>query len=126
VNDRPSQHSYANARDISAFVPADGRAIDSDQLGPDARDRQAQAKTAMLAGGDARPLRDVDAATVSSTKETQFLRRMHESTCGILGRSSVPQPTRSTAITSTWTLRPAGTPLLVNNSPWIPPAKGSH
>jgi hypothetical protein len=90
--DRPSEHSYANALDISAFVLADGRSIDVlTSWGQTARDRQAQAKTGKPAGGDARPLRDLEMADVSSIKEAQFLRRVHESACGMFGTVLGPE-----------------------------------
>ena len=92
ANDRPSEHSYANALDISAFVMADGRSIDVlTGWGQTARDRQAQAKTGKSAGGDARPLRDVETADPGSTREAQFLRRMHEGACAIFGTVLGPE-----------------------------------
>jgi hypothetical protein len=91
-NDRPSEHSYANALDISAFVLTDGRSMDVlTSWGRTARDRQAQAKTGKPAGGDARPIGEVEIADGSSTKEGQFLRRMHESACEIFGTVLGPE-----------------------------------
>jgi hypothetical protein len=90
TNDRPSEHSFANALDISAFVTADGRSIDVlTGWGQTARDRQAQARSDKPAGGDARPLRETSPA--SATREGQFLRRMHEGACGIFGTVLGPE-----------------------------------
>ena len=92
-NERLSEHSFANALDIAAFVTAEGRTIDVlTGWGPTARDRQAQASTDAVGGGDARPLRDVaplDGTT--RTKEAQFLRGVHEGACGIFGTVLGPE-----------------------------------
>jgi hypothetical protein len=89
---RLSEHSLANALDISAFVTADGRSIDVlTNWGPTARDRQAQAKSAKPAGGDARPLRDAEPVEASSTTNAQFLRRMHEGACATFGTVLGPE-----------------------------------
>ena len=91
-NDRLSEHSFANALDISAFVMTDGRSIEVlTGWGQTARDRQAQAKTGKPAGGDARPLRDVETADRTSTSEARFLRRMHEGACRIFGTVLGPE-----------------------------------
>jgi hypothetical protein len=92
ADDRPSEHSYANALDISAFIMVDGRSIDVlTSWGQTARDRQAQTRTGKPAGGDARPIRDVEATDSSWTTKAQFLRRMHESACGIFGTVLGPE-----------------------------------
>jgi hypothetical protein len=92
TGDRPSEHSFANALDISAFVTADGRSIDVlTGWGQTARDRQAQAKSDKAAGGDARPLRDAGPADRSETAEGQFLRRMHEGACAVFGTVLGPE-----------------------------------
>jgi hypothetical protein len=89
---RLSEHSLANALDISAFVTADGRSIDVlTNWGPTARDRQAQAKNEKLAGGDARPMRDAEQVEASSTTKAQFLRRMHEGACAAFGTVLGPE-----------------------------------
>jgi hypothetical protein len=89
---RLSEHSLANALDISAFVTADGRSIDVlTNWGPTARDREAQAKSEKLAGGDARPLRDADQVEATSTPQAQFLRRMHEGACAAFGTVLGPE-----------------------------------
>lgn len=93
-NERLSEHSFANALDISAFVTADGRSIDIlTGWGPTARDRQAQAATNAVGGGDARPLRDIVPfdGTTTRTKEGQFLRGIHEGACGIFGTVLGPE-----------------------------------
>jgi hypothetical protein len=92
TGDRPSEHSFANALDISAFVTTDGRSIDVlTGWGQTTRDRQAQAKSDKPAGGDARPLRDAEPADPSATVEGQFLRRMHEGACGVFGTVLGPE-----------------------------------
>jgi len=89
---RLSEHSLANALDISAFVTADGRSIDVlTKWGPTVRDRQAQARSEKLAGGDARPLRDAEQVEATSTTPAQFLRRMHEGACGAFGTVLGPE-----------------------------------
>jgi hypothetical protein len=89
---RPSEHSFANALDISAFVTADGRSIEVlTGWGQTTRDRQAQAKSDKPAGGDARPLRDAGPVDRTDTAEGQFLRRMHEGACGIFGTVLGPE-----------------------------------
>jgi hypothetical protein len=89
---RLSEHSLANALDISAFVTADGRSIDVlTNWGPTVRDRRAQAKNEKLAGGDARPLRDAEQVEASSTMPALFLRRMHEGACGTFGTVLGPE-----------------------------------
>jgi hypothetical protein len=91
-NPRLSEHSFANALDISAFVTADGRSIDLlTRWGQTAKDRQAQARMGSLAGGDARPLSDVEVPNGSSTIEAQFLRRMHQGACGLFGTVLGPE-----------------------------------
>jgi hypothetical protein len=89
---RLSEHSLANALDISAFVTADGRSIDVlTKWGPTARDRQAQPRNEKLAGGDARPLRDAEQVEATSTTQAQFLRRMHEGACAAFGTVLGPE-----------------------------------
>jgi hypothetical protein len=89
-NERLSEHSFANALDISAFVTADGRSIALlTHWGQTERDRQAQAKSGALAGGDARSL--TDAAPANTSREGQFLRRMHASACGMFGTVLGPE-----------------------------------
>jgi hypothetical protein len=89
---RPSEHSFANALDISAFVTADGRAIEVlTGWGQTTRDRQAQAESDKPAGGDARPLHDAGPVDRTDTVEGQFLRRMHEGACGIFGTVLGPE-----------------------------------
>ena len=90
-SERLSEHSFANAVDISAFVTTDGRSIDLlTGWGPTARDQQAQAATSKLAGGVAHPLSDTDPDR-SSTREAHFLRRVHEQACGIFGTVLGPE-----------------------------------
>jgi hypothetical protein len=91
---RLSQHSLANALDISAFVIGGGQPIDVlTNWGPTARDRLAQAKSEKPAGGgDARPIRDaeqVDDGT--STSKARFLRRMQASACKMFGTVLGPE-----------------------------------
>jgi hypothetical protein len=89
---RPSEHSFANALDISAFVTADGRSIEIlTGWGQTTRDRQAQANSDKPAGGDARPLHDAGPADRTDTAEGQFLRRMHEGACGIFSTVLGPE-----------------------------------
>jgi hypothetical protein len=91
-NERPSEHSFANALDISAFVTDDGRSIDVlTGWGQTVRDQQAQAKLGALAGGDARPLSDVNQPDRTATKEGQFLRNIHKGACGIFGTVLGPE-----------------------------------
>ena len=82
---KQSEHSYANAFDVAAFTTNDGRTIDVlSAWGPTARDLQAQAQVpaqAAIAGGDARPL--TDAAKEATAQKSLFLRKVHESACGI-------------------------------------------
>ena len=91
-NQRLSEHSFANALDISAFVIMDGRSIDVlTGWGQTARDRQAQATDMAGGGGDARPLRDIAPSEGSQTKDSLFLRRVHESACGVFGTVLGPE-----------------------------------
>jgi hypothetical protein len=90
ASERLSEHSFANALDISAFVTGDGRSIALlMHWGQTVRDLQAQAKNSKLAGGDARPL--ADPKPVYSSKEAQFLRRMHETACRMFGTVLGPE-----------------------------------
>jgi hypothetical protein len=62
ASDELSEHSFANALDISAFVTADGRSIDVlTGWGPTARDSHAQVSANSASRGDAHPARDVGA-----------------------------------------------------------------
>ena len=91
-NERLSEHSFANALDISAFMTTDGRSIDVlTRWGPTARDRQAQAAPDMVGGGDARPLRDIAPSDSSTTQEAQFLRSVHDGACGKFGTVLGPE-----------------------------------
>jgi hypothetical protein len=82
---KQSEHSYANAFDVAAFTTRDDRTIDVlSAWGPTARDLQAQAQVpaqADIVGGDARPL--IDAGGEGTAQKTFFLRKVHESACGI-------------------------------------------
>jgi hypothetical protein len=87
--DRISEHSFANALDISGFVTANGRSIAViTHWGPTARDRLRH-KRASRPVGDARPL--VDAEPPVSSKEASFLRRVHETACGKFGTVLGPE-----------------------------------
>jgi hypothetical protein len=89
--ERLSEHSFANALDVSAFVTADGRSIDVlTGWGQTARDRQAQAAGA-VGSGDARPLRDITPSDDIRTKGSPFLRSVHEGACGIFGTVLGPE-----------------------------------
>jgi hypothetical protein len=90
---RLSEHSLANALDISAFVLSGGQPIDVlTNWGPTARDRQAQVKSEKPAGGgDARPMRDVEQINGTSTSKARFLRRMHEGACTMFGTVLGPE-----------------------------------
>ena len=90
---RLSEHSLANALDISAFVMGGGPPTDVlTNWGPTARDRQAQAKSEKPAGGgDARPIRDAEQADATSTSKEQFLRRMHAGACTMFGTVLGPE-----------------------------------
>jgi len=94
-NQRLSEHSFANALDISAFVTSDGRTIDVlTHWGRTIRDQRAQAKVAdgnELAGGDPRPLSDGSSALPVVTAEGQFLRRLHAGACGTFGTVLGPE-----------------------------------
>ena len=83
---RLSEHSFANALDISAFVMTDGRTIDVlTHWGRTARDLRAQAKVGegtKMAGGDAQPLSDAQPAVPTPSPESLFLRRTHVAACG--------------------------------------------
>lgn len=90
-SDKLSEHSFANALDISAFVMMDGRSIDVlTRWGPTARDRQAQIMANAVGGGDAGPLRDVGPPG-STAQEAQFLRKVHEGACGMFGTVLGPE-----------------------------------
>ena len=95
TNTRLSEHSFANALDISAFVMSDGRTIDVlTHWGRTARDLRAQAKVAdggKLAGGDPRPLNDALSAAPVVTTEGHFLRRLHTGACGNFGTVLGPE-----------------------------------
>ena len=82
---KQSEHSYANAFDVAAFTTRDDRTIDFlSAWGPTARDLRAQAQEpahADIAGGDARPL--TDAGEEDIAQKSHFLRKVHESACGI-------------------------------------------
>jgi hypothetical protein len=88
--ERLSEHSFANALDISGVVTSDGRSIDVlTGWGPTKRDRQAQAPPD--AGGDARPIRDIAPSDSTTTKEGRFLRSIHEGACGTFGTVLGPE-----------------------------------
>jgi hypothetical protein len=94
TNDRLSEHSFANALDVSAFVTADGRTIDVlTHWGRTLRDLHAEAQSqgaTSMAGGDARPLmRDTEHEPVSP--ERQFLHRAHQEACGIFATVLGPE-----------------------------------
>jgi hypothetical protein len=82
---KQSEHSYANAFDVAAFTTSDDRTIDVlSAWGPTARDLRVQAQVsaqAGIAGGDARPL--TDAGEQATAQKSRFLRKVHESACGI-------------------------------------------
>lgn len=83
--DRLSEHSFANALDVSAFVMIDGRTIDVlTHWGATDRDRHAQATlgAGAIGGGHAQPLSDVGQEEPALTRENVFLRRTHEAACG--------------------------------------------
>jgi hypothetical protein len=83
--DRLSEHSFANALDVSAFVLVDGRTIDVlTHWGATGRDRHAQATlgAGAIGGGQAHPLSDVSQEELVLTRENVFLRRTHEAACG--------------------------------------------
>ena len=90
---RLSEHSLANALDISAFVMGGDQPIDVlTNWGPTARDRQAQAKSEKQAGGgDARPIRDAEQVDGASTNRARFLRRMHAGACAMFGTVLGPE-----------------------------------
>ena len=84
-NARMSEHSFANALDVSAFVLNDGRTIDVvTHWGATGRDRHAQATlgAGAIGGGHAQPLSDVSQEELVLTRENVFLRRTHEAACG--------------------------------------------
>ncbi len=88
--DRLSEHSFANALDVSAFVK-DGRTIDVlTHWGATGGDRRAQASlgAGAIGGGLAQPLSDVGQEEMALTRENIFLRRTHEAACGTF--STVP------------------------------------
>jgi hypothetical protein len=83
--DRLSEHSFANALDVSAFVMKDGRTIDVlTYWGATGRDRRAQPSlgAGAIGGGLAQPLSDVGQEEAALTRENVFLRRTHEAACG--------------------------------------------
>jgi hypothetical protein len=88
-----SEHSFANAIDISAFITTDGRTIDVlSGWGPTGRDRRAQALSGERrnhAGGDARSLRDLEDDVTAP--EAIFLRQIHASACGAFGTVLGPE-----------------------------------
>ena len=77
-----SEHSYANAFDIAAFILQDGRTIGVlTAWGPTARDLRAQAQlSAGTLAGDPRPLSD---GAVTTEQDKTFLRKAHASACGV-------------------------------------------
>ena len=85
-NARLSEHSFANALDVSAFVMIDGRTIDVlTHWGATGRDRHTQATMGegAIGGGHAQPLSDVgQEEELIFTRENVFLRRTHEAACG--------------------------------------------
>ena len=90
---RLSEHSLANALDISAFVLSGGPPIDVlTNWGPTARDRQAQVKGEKpVGGGDARPTRDAEQVDGISSSKARFLRRMHAGACSMFGTVLGPE-----------------------------------
>jgi hypothetical protein len=90
-SEKLSEHSFADALDISAFVTTDDRSIDVlTHWGPTARDRSAKIAPNPAGGGDARALRDVG-PTGSSTNEAEFLHKVHNGACGIFGTVLGPE-----------------------------------
>ena len=88
---RQSEHSFANAFDISAFALRDGRTIDVlTGWGPTRRDLMAQAQLppgSPPIGGDARALSDAQAAPIASG----FLHKVHETACGVFSTVLGPE-----------------------------------
>ena len=89
---RLSEHSLANALDISAFVMGGDQPIDVlTNWAPTARDRQAQAKSEKPAGGgDARPIRDAEQVDGTLTSNARFLRRI-SGACTMFGTVLGPE-----------------------------------
>jgi len=80
---KQSEHSYANAFDVAAFMLQDGRTVGVlTAWGPTARDLRAQVQLPAedLAGGHPRSLSDSPDAT---EQDRNFLRKAHESACGV-------------------------------------------
>jgi hypothetical protein len=90
-SERLSEHSFANALDVTAFVTEGGRSVDVlTGWGPTARDPHAQVTPNSVGGSDARSLRDV-APPDSATNDAQFLRKVHEGACQIFGTVLGPE-----------------------------------
>jgi hypothetical protein len=88
---RQSEHSFANAFDISAFALRDGRTIDVlTGWGATRRDLIAQAQvpaSASRVGGDAGVLSDAQPAPSASV----FLHKVHETACGVFSTVLGPE-----------------------------------
>ena len=90
---RQSEHSFANAFDVSAFIAATDETIDIlTGWGATARDMRAQVSAPnerSAAGGDAVVLTDTEPAT--RTRTQLFLRKAHETACGIFSTVLGPE-----------------------------------
>jgi hypothetical protein len=89
---KQSEHSFANAFDISAVITRDGRTIDVlTGWGPTVRDQRAQAQAAggqAGNGGDPQPLSD---AQRDPTARLMFLHKLHASACGVFSTVLGPE-----------------------------------
>ena len=87
-NARISEHAFANALDISAFLTEDGRVIDVlGDWGPPRRERQAAAGPPIKDRPHSTSLEDVNNAGPRAV----FLREVHHGACGLFGTVLSPE-----------------------------------
>jgi Extensin-like protein C-terminus len=109
-----SEHAFANALDISAFLTEDGRVIDVfGDWGPTRRDKQAAAESS----------KKMDRTQPTRLEQSNdlgpgatFLDEVHMEPAGCSARYSAPRPTRPIATTCTWIWPTAATAHFANRA----------
>jgi len=87
-NARISEHAFANALDISAFLTEDGRAIDVfGDWGPTRRDKHAAAESSKKDRTQPTKLENIHEVGPAAT----FLREAHHGACGLFGTVLGPE-----------------------------------
>jgi hypothetical protein len=89
---RQSEHSFANAFDVSAFITTTGETIDIlTGWGATVRDARAQARAPEQNAASADAVIVTDAEPATRTRTQIFLRKTHEAACGIFSTVLGPE-----------------------------------